>query len=428
MKTITLLPADVYKVYSQTLLNEMDRKVLINLYEPIIGLNAISLFFTLWSDLDKDEVVSDVCTHHHLMTILKTDLETIKQARKCLEAVGLLKSYLKIGENLNEYMYELYSPLNPREFFNHPVLSVVLYNNIGVKEYEKLVTFYKKKIIDYTDYVEITATMNNTFVSASKYDLNINARGVENLKLNLENKIDFDLIVSSIPNNMLSARALNRKVKELITSLSFVYDLDTLKMVEIIRLVVDDNGMINRTKLIEATRKYYEYNNNGSLPTLIYRTQPDYLKSPVGENSNRARMQYLFENMSPYDYLRKKYRGATPTNRDVKLLEYLAVDLKLKPGVINVLVDYILRVNDNKLNRNFVETVAGQWARLGFSTVDAAMKYAEKEHKKIKKKVPNSIKKNSDEIIPVWFNQENKKVEVSLEERKELEALLEEFR
>lgn len=427
MKTITLLPADVYKVYSQTLLNEIDRKVLINLYEPIIGLNAISLFFTLWSDLDKEEIVSMECTHHHLMTILKTDLETIKSARKSLEAVGLVKSYLKIGENINEYMYELYSPLSPKEFFNHPVLSVVLYNNIGVKEYERLIDYYKKKIVDYTDYVEVTATMNQTFASSNRNDLNVNARGVENLGINLENKIDFDLIVSSLPNNMLSSRALNKRVKELISSLSFVYDLDTLKMVEIIRMVIDENGMINRNKLITATRKYYEFNNNGTLPTLIYRTQPEYLKSPIGENSNRARMQYLFENMSPYDYLRKKYRGATPTSRDVKLLEYLAVDLKLKPGVINVLVDYILRVNDNKLNRNFVETIAGQWARLGLETVEDAMKFAEKEHKRMKKKVTTQTKKVT-ESVPVWFNESNERVEVSDAERKELEALLEEFR
>ena len=193
-------------------------------------------------------------------------------------------------------------------------------------------------------------------------------------------------------------------------------------------MVIDENGMINKNKLITATRKYYEFNNNGALPTLIYRTQPDYLKSPLGENSNRARMQYLFENMSPYDYLRKKYRGATPTSRDVKLLEFLAVDLKLKPGVINVLIDYILRVNDNKLNRNFVETIAGQWARLGLSTVDDAMKYAEKEHKKTKKKVITQTKRNISETVPVWFNESNERKEVSEEERKELEALLEEFR
>ena len=428
MKTITLLPADSYKVYNQTLLNDNDRKIIINLYGPIIGLNAVSLFFALWSDLDKNEMISDSLSHHHLMTILKSDLESIKKARKCLEAVGLVKSYLRIGESINEYIYELYSPLNPKDFFNHPVLSVVLYNNIGDKEYSRLVEFYKRKVIDYTNFIEITASMNQTYKSVNKCEANDLVRSVENRGINLENSIDFDLIVSSLPNNVISPRALNKRVKELINNLSFVYDLDTLKMLEILRMVIDDNGMINRSKLIDATRKYYEFNNRGSLPTLIYRTQPEHLKSPIGENSNRARMQYIFENTSPYDYLRKKYRGATPTSRDVRILEFLAVDLKLKPGVINVLIDYILRVNDNKLNRNFVETIAGQWARLGFLTVEDAMKYAEKEHKKLKKKISVQNKKTQSETVPVWFNESNERVEVTDEERKELEALLEEFR
>ncbi len=424
MKTITLLPADTYTVYNQTILTDLDRKVLINLYEPIIGMQAISLFFTLWSDLDKAELSSNTLTHHHLMTILKANLETIKEARKCLEAVGLLKSYLKISENINEYIYELYSPMSPKEFFSHPILNVILYNNIGIKEYERLNEYYKKNSIDYNNFVEITATMNQTFASIDSLEIK-ETRGVKEIGVNLDNKIDFDLIITSLPSNMLSVRALNKRVKELINSLAFVYNLDTLKMMEILRTVVDDNGMINKQKLIDATRKYYEFNHNGNLPTLIYRTQPEYLKNPDGETNDRARMIHIMENYSPYDFLRKKYRGATPTNRDVRLLEYLAVDLKLKPGVINVLIDYILRVHDNKLNRSFVETIAGQWARMGFVTVEDAMKFAEKEYKKNNKNKENSKKQNN---IPIWFNERSEKVEVSEEEKKELESLLEEFR
>ena len=41
-------------------------------------------------------------------------------------------------------------------------------------------------------------------------------------------------------------------------------------------------------------RKNYEYNNGGSLPTLIYRTQPDFLKTPEGDTSNKGKMVYIF--------------------------------------------------------------------------------------------------------------------------------------
>ena len=88
-------PADTYVVVNQTVLTENDKKTLISLYEPIVGPIAVSLYLTLWSDLDKLEIVSISYTHHHLMTILKSPLADIVKARKALEALGLLKSFVK---------------------------------------------------------------------------------------------------------------------------------------------------------------------------------------------------------------------------------------------------------------------------------------------------------------------------------------------
>ena len=239
----------------------------------------------------------------------------------------------------------------------------------------------------------------------------------------IDSLIDFDMLMESIPNKVLSDKALNKRMRELINSLAFIYNLDTLKLSEIIRLTIDNNGMINRDLLIKEVRKYYEYNNGGTLPTLIYRTQPDYLKSPEGNLSNKGKMIYIFENTSPYDFLRSKYKNNNPTPRDLKLLEYLAIDLEMTPAVINVLIDYTLRINDNKLTKGFVETIAGQWVRLGIKTATAAMKQAEKEYKKRPKK---EIKKET--VLPSWFNNKIKDEEISEEEKAELEELLKEFR
>ena len=74
-------------------------------------------------------------THHHLMTIMKSSIDTIKIARESLEGVGLIKTFYKEGEP-NSYVYELYSPLSPKEFFASPIFNITLYNNIGKAEYE----------------------------------------------------------------------------------------------------------------------------------------------------------------------------------------------------------------------------------------------------------------------------------------------------
>ena len=426
MKQITLLPADSYRVINKSIITEYEKRLIVNLYQPIIGPVAVSVYFTFLSELDKMENLSGIYTHHHLMITLKSGLDIIKKAQTSLEAVGLIKTFIKVNDNQNDYVYELYSPMSPNEFFNHPVLNVVLYNNIGDKEYNELINFYKKPRVDMKEFIDISSKLNTTYKSTS----NLNSKR-EDLKekeilgTNAEGNIDFDIIISSIPKNILSDKTFNKKTKELINNLAFVYDIDSLRMIEFVRLSIDDNGMINKEKLILNIRKYYDFNTNGSLPTLIYRTQPEYLKQNYNDTSNRGKMLYVFENTTPYDFLMGKNKGIKPTSRDLKLLEYLAVELKMKPAVINVLIDYVLRINDNKLNKSYVEAIAAGWIRSGIETASKAMERAEKEHKKNKKQV---FTHKNEEKIPVWFNEKNESINITEEEKTELENLLKDFR
>ncbi len=422
MRKETVLPADIYTVINRTILTEVDKKILINLYEPIIGSTAVSLYLTLWSDLDKREIMSKDYNHHHLMTLLKSRLEDIIEGREALEATGLLKTYIKKEDNLNSFIYELYSPVSAYEFFNHPILNIVLYNNIGANEYNSLLKYYKKPTFDYKGYEEITSTMNHTFKSVTNLN-NEEIHRKEKSKIVVSQLIDFDQLIGSIPNRVLNEKALHKRMRDLINNLAFVYNLDTIKMSELIRLTIDENGLINKELLLKETRKYYEYNNSGMLPTLIYRTQPNHLKSPDGDLSNRGKMIYIFENTTPYDFLRSKYKNVNPTARDLKLLEYLAIELNMTPAVINVLIDYVLRINNNKLTKAFIETIAGQWVREGITTASGAMSVAEKEHKKSRSK---TTKKETN--LPSWFDKDNKADDLTNEEKEEIQDLLSEFR
>ena len=419
MKLITLLPADRYVVVNKTILTEVDKKNLLNLYEPIVGFSAISLYLTFWSDLDRLELMSKDFTHHHLMSILKCDLESIKHAREALEALGLLKTYFKEGD-INSYVYELYSPLSAQEFFNNPILNVVLYNNIGEIEYNDLKKMYKKIPLDLKDYTEITKTLNETFEPTNIPIEDLRERNI--LPLNITNNLDFDLIISSLPKTLINEKTFNKKTKELLINLSFIYNLDTAKIIELIRTSINEKGLIDKELIRKNARKYYQF-NHGSLPTLIYRHQPDYLKKPLGDNSKKGRIIAVFENTSPYDFLQSKYKGGTPTPRDLKLLENLMLDLELPPAVVNVLIDYVLKKNNNRLSASYIETIAGQWKRAGLKTAEEAMAFAEKEHKRLQKKDVKSSKTNSS-VVPVWFDKKIESEAITDEEAQELEELL----
>lgn len=108
------------------------------------------------------------------------------------------------------------------------------------------------------------------------------------------------------------------------------------------------------------------------------------------------------------------------------------INFKMKPGVVNVLIDYVLRVNNQKFTKSYVETVASQWSRLNIETVEEAMRVAEKEHKKIKKLTErkNASKtpiKSKEEAVPSWFDKEIDSKEMTKEEQAELDNLLKEF-
>ncbi len=408
MKLITLLPADRYVVVNKTILTEVDKKNLLNLYEPIVGYSAISLYLTFWSDLDRLELMSKDFTHHHLMSILKCDLESIKHAREALEAMGLLKTYFKEGD-INSYVYELYSPLSAQEFFNNPILNVVLYNNIGELEYNDLKKMYKKLPIDLKDYTEITKTLNETFEPANIPMAEVRERKI--LPLNITSNLDFDLIISSLPKTLINEKTFTKKTKELLNNLSFIYNLDTSKIIELIRTSINEKGLIDKELIRKNARKYYQF-NHGSLPTLIYRHQPDYLKNPLGDNSKKGRIIAVFENTSPYDFLQSKYKGGTPM-----------LDLELPPAVVNVLIDYVLKKNNNRLSASYVQTIAGQWKRAGLKTAEEAMTFAEKEHKRLQKKDIKTSKTNSS-VVPVWFDKKIESEAITDEEAQELEELL----
>lgn len=425
MKKVALYPADIYQVIDKSLLSEQDRFVLNTLYMPIIGYTAVVLYLKFQSEA-KNTYISSELTHHHLMTSMSLTLDNIKEARLRLEGIGLLKTYYNDGE-INSYIYELYSPMSASEFFSHPIFNVVLYNNVGKNEYNRLFDLFKVPHISLKDYEDITYTFDQVYKTRNYTSLELNEGEViskNKLLLKYELDYDFDLMISSLPKEMFNEKCLNKSMKELITNLSYLYEIDPVTMADLIRASLNEKGSIDKEELRKNVRKFYQFNNDNRLPSLLFKSQPEYLKSANGDNSMKGRMIKVFESHSPYEFLKAKYKGVKPTDRDMKILEMLLIDLKLNPAVVNVLIDYCLKTNNNKLIKQYVETIAGQWKRSGIETASEAMNIAEKEHKK---KYKNYSNKKINKVIPSWFNEKIESSDSNINDE-EFKNFIEEFR
>ena len=422
-----VLPADTFVIVNKTVLQD-ERRVLVSLYEPLIGAIAINLYNTLWTYLDHLEIISTEYTHNTLLNSMMISINEMVDARKKLEAVGLLKSYVKKG-SVNSFVYELYSPMSAKEFINNPILNTALYNALGQSEYERRVEFFKTPTVNLKNYEDITVKFSDIFTWSSSSLRNIDIYNLKNKAtrpLEIISKIDVNTILSLIPEEVLNHRSVTKDMRNYLITISFIYDYDNECMVELIRNSITDKHTIDKKLLRENANKYYQFENMGKLPSLIYKTQPEYLRSEAGGVSKRMKMIHLFETTSPYDFINSKYKTGTPSTSDLNIIAYLLLDLDLKPGVVNVLIDYVLKINNNKLNKSFVDTIAAQWKKSNIETVEDAMNIAGEEFNKRNEKKTESprLRKAVEVNKPSWFNQDIEENSATEEEIKILEEML----
>ncbi|HHX94011.1 MAG TPA: hypothetical protein GX690_02835 [Tenericutes bacterium] len=429
---MNILPLDFYQVITKTELNDCDRNILTMLYQPIMGHISLSLYLTLWSDLDNSEGISSEYTHCHLMEVMQTNLETIINARNRLEALGLLSVYYGGNETHKNYVYELYAPLTSKEFFSHPLLNVILYNTLGKKEYERVKSFFELPEIKLNKYENITKTFDEVFKVVTKTKVDYKAEYKDRVKGEIKfssKHFDFNLFYASLPKTVYNNKKFSKEQENLILQLSYIYNIDELASAMLVKNSINEHGIVDEKELRKAASKWYQIEHSGKKLEVIDLTQPEHLKTKLTDDSKRAKMVYRFETETPYEFLKKSYNGVKPTTRDLKLIESLMIDQKLNPGVVNVLLDYVLLTNNKKLNKNYVETIAGHWKRLNIQTVEEAMKVAESEHKKYKKMIEKTSKTKTkkNEPLPDWFDKEFETVAPTEEELKELKEKIKKY-
>lgn len=406
-----VLPLDSFIVINHTFLNDQNREVLSLLYQPIMGSIAFNLYVTLWGFIGNENI-----NHYDIVNTMQIKLEDICKAREKLEALGLLKTYVKKGD-LNEYIYELYSPLTAYEFINNPILDTSLFNNVGKKAYENIVNKFSIPNINLSEYKDISKTFRDVFsFTQTKRINNKNIVKVKHLGLDFEPTIDLREVLENIPSELIDYKSIDSNTRMLIYQLALVYGYDNKTMTMIIEDSLGCNKKIEPEVLKTNCRNYYKFENKNHVPAIVDREQPYAWRSNTNGGSKLDLYIKELEEASPKEFLTSKNGGCEPTRADLKLIEHLLIDLNLKPGVVNVLIDYVLRINNNKLNKAYVEKIASQWIRCNINTVADAINIAKGENKK---KTKQQSKK-----LPDWLDKEIKSDLMSEEELRAFEKEL----
>jgi replication initiation and membrane attachment protein len=426
-----MLPVDRYEVASNGLLYEYDRKVLTLLYQPLIGPIAYSLYMTLWSQIEENRITSEGSSHHALMNVMDSNLKQIYDARLKLEGIGLLSTYVRTDEGLRSFVYEIKPPLTPSQFFLDGMLNVYLYRKIGKNQFLKLKKFFSDDHFLEKDqgYENVTRSFQEVFDSAvpgfsSSHmveDLRLEEQRAyldrvtpETIKVD-EEHFDFNLLIAGLSEVLVPKRAINKKVREAIAKLSFLYGIDPIQMKNIVISAVDESSEIQIDELRKSARDWYQLTYSDQLPLLIDKTQPiPYATTKEEPKTQEEKLVQYLEKTSPRQLLIDISGGGEPSKSDLQIIEDVMFQQKLFPGVVNVLIQYVLLKTDMKLTKAYVDKIASHWARKRVQTVSEAMELAKKEHRQYldwaegKQSAKPSTRKKAvrTESLPDWFDKD----------------------
>lgn len=369
-------------------INDYDRHILTDLYLPLLGTNAYSVYLLLWEKVPNKEVVTARKSHSDLLSLLNIDLKKFNAARMRAEALGLIRTFTK-SDDLGEYcVYQLFEPLTPQEFFKDDLMSIFLYEKVGQINYKELITKYSRseKILDDSteitkDFLEVFQLNNDDLINTPAEVKNGQSEFADQSNKNAPKvnkaamqQLDWELIQDRInqlykidPKDLLQNQ-------ELLINLHLFYGIDEMALIDLIGKTANivDNR-IDPARLRRAVQDRFEKNANITVKNAV---KPETSKAPVTNNFSRADNLLLQQakSMVPADFLaaEKQKSGGFTGAAESKALRDMAMKTYLSPSVLNILVDYILQ-NSPTLSVALMETVANDWQQNEVKTPEQAL-------------------------------------------------------
>lgn len=149
-------------------LSKSNYKCLRSMYLPLIGVDSVVLY-ELLVDLCEQNLKNLFSTNEIAKT-MQIDKKSIKQALSNLEAVGLIKKFVKNDDSC--WIIVLESPLSIDKFNKNKLLKNHLIKKIGINNYESIYYSSIKKTLNKSDYIDTTKKYQDVFLQDFESHIN----------------------------------------------------------------------------------------------------------------------------------------------------------------------------------------------------------------------------------------------------------------
>lgn len=352
------------------------------LYGPLIGKEAQCLY-DIFVSLSQKNQIYELKFVQAMAHLSPTRFE---YARKQLEQYNLLQTYRETIKA--EYLFIVQPPKEPQLFLKHDIYSRIFLEKEGSSQLDRMKIFFSKESMRSKTMVNISEPLDVSILEhwTSKKEQALDKTQVH-MPSNTLYPFDFNLLFKGME-RVIPQRLRTKQNLERIYDLARIFGIDEKSMRRYLSLSIDPQ----KTKIDFETLR----NKVLAAQDLHTHSQDPYTLSPVA-------------------YLQRKQNGMPVARADKLLLEKLMVDYHLPSEVINVLIDYALKMTDQKFTRSFVEKVASSWARLKIDTKEKALEQT------------ISYKNTKVEDVPNWYA-DTKQTEADENLKQEIARIQEELR
>lgn len=454
-------PKNIFKVLVSRRFSDLEKDILIFLYQPIIGANAFSLFLTLLGEVEQAGV-SGPLFHRDLNLLLDLSTDQLEEARGKLEGIGLLDTFVKEDAELDRvYVYRLNHPETAEAFFQDEILALTLLNRVGQKKFDQLFERFQPIFLNLVGYENISRGYQEVYTFKEE-QLISESDLLENLKRAYddpnpvrkqsmidEQRFDWAFFVSQIERFGLKLPKDDGELKEEIYLFNSLYGIDELEMQEFVKETFDYHANeVDRKALRNAiTRHYSESKAQNTVQVkrnekanLTEEEQRSYRFNSLkkdGFSDEDIRTILDSEAIAPMTYLAaiKQQTGGFEIAQERYIIEYLVKRSGLPNSVINILISYVLIIQKQPtLKAEYVYTIANDWAKKEIFSPEKAMSYLKaKQEENLKRRNSKGYSSNRKqpvirkETLPDWVANPVPEEKLSKEEQEKLDREMEDF-
>ena len=358
---------DYYCVY-----NDFDTskrsKELHNLYLPLIGNDAISLYTFFGSKMLSDRNLSKSYLHYDILDNLGLSDNKFLIARKKLEALGLIQSLYFDNNGVGQFIYKIKEALSFEEFFNTPVLAKLLENTLGSSNYSELVNYYSLDKVSFKSFEDISAKFSDVFRLENLNDFSfdyITSKSVNGPNFD-EYFFDFDKLNFYLANSYLTDVISNDEIKNKILGLAHIYKMSPEDMSSAIEKSVKISNGVSEINIKVLSDYIAQLNVNvrkQEIPTLDRMVNKNLASIKEEQLTEDERFAREVDNTNFVEYLNKQV-GIVISKIDAKNIEELQSKYNFPTGVLNILLEYSIKQSGNNSvpHINYIDKIASTWS------------------------------------------------------------------